>query len=210
MAAMRRSVVRLPDGAILLRLSPNQRAIVRALVDDLRTIVGEESPTPGMSDADAPGDGDVPDAANAEDDRSTSPADPVLARLYPDARPDDPAWSGRFRDLVRGELDEGRRRNIHVVEETLEARSLDDDQAESWLHVLNDLRLVLGTRLGVTEEDEDAPFDPEDEDAAVKVVYAYAGLLESQFVDVLADRLPDAGADAPSPASDEGHGPGDG
>ena len=37
---MRRSVVRLPDGAILLRMTPNERAILRALVDDLRTIVG--------------------------------------------------------------------------------------------------------------------------------------------------------------------------
>ena len=40
MATERRSVVRLPDGAILLRMTPNERAILRALVDDLRSIVG--------------------------------------------------------------------------------------------------------------------------------------------------------------------------
>ena len=47
MATERRSVVRLPDGAILLRMTPNERAILRALVDDLRAIVGDETPTPG-------------------------------------------------------------------------------------------------------------------------------------------------------------------
>ena len=47
MATERRSVVRLPDGAILLRMTPNERAILRALVDDLRSIVGDETPTPG-------------------------------------------------------------------------------------------------------------------------------------------------------------------
>ena len=54
MATMRRSVVRLPDGAILLRMTPNERAILRALVDDLRTIVGDETPTPGLWEADDP------------------------------------------------------------------------------------------------------------------------------------------------------------
>jgi hypothetical protein len=31
---------------------------------------------------------------------------------------------------------------------------LDDEAADRWLRVLNDLRLALGTRLGVTEQDE--------------------------------------------------------
>ena len=132
-------------------------------------------------------------------------ADPVIARLYPDVRPDDPAWSAGFRDLVRGDLDDARREHIAAVEASLDARTIDDADAEAWLHVLNDLRLVLGTRLGVVDDGDDASFDPEDPDAAAKVVYAYTGFLEAQFIDVLADALPDV-ADEGAPAADPDEG----
>ena len=89
-------------------------------------------------------------------------------------------------------------------------RTIDEADAEAWLHVLNDLRLVLGTRLGVVEDGDDASFDPEDPDAATKVVYAYTGYLEAQFVDVLAEALPDQGdEDAPAADPDEGLDAGD-
>ena len=209
MATVRLSVVRLPDGAILLRMTPNERAILRALVDDLRTIVGDETPTPGLWEADDPPPAPGPDADAAGDGEGDPSAwaetDPVLARLYPDVRPDDPAWSAGFRDLVRGDLDDARRENIAAVEASLDARTIDDVDAEAWLHVLNDLRLVLGTRLGVIDDGDDASFDPEDTDAAAKVVYAYTGFLEAQFIDVLADALPDVGdEDAPAADPDEG------
>ena len=209
MATVRLSVVRLPDGAILLRMTPNERAILRALVDDLRTIVGDETPTPGLWEADDPPPAPRPDADAAEDGEGDTSAwaetDPVIARLYPDVRPDDPAWSAGFRDLVRGDLDDARREHIAAVEASLDARTIDDADAEAWLHVLNDLRLVLGTRLGVIDDGDDASFDPEDPDAAAKVVYAYTGFLEAQFIDVLADALPDVGDEgAPAADPDEG------
>ena len=209
MATVRLSVVRLPDGAILLRLTPNERAILRALVDDLRSIVGDETPTPGLWEADDPPPAPGPDSDAVEagegGESAWADADPVIARLYPDVRPDDPAWSAGFRDLVRGDLDDARREHIAAVEASLDARTIDDSDAEAWLHVLNDLRLVLGTRLGVIDDGEDAPFDPEDADAAAKVVYAYTGFLEAQFVDVLAEALPDVDTlDAPAADPDEG------
>ena len=134
----------------------------------------------------------------------------MIARLYPDVRPDDPAWSAGFRDLVRGDLDDARREHIATVEASLDARTIDDTDAEAWLHVLNDLRLVLGTRLGVAEEGDDGSFDPDDPDAAAKVVYAYTGFLEAQFIDVLAEALPDVpDEDAPAADPDEGLDAGD-
>ena len=62
MATARLNVVRLPDGAILLRMTPNERAILRALVGDLRAIVGDETPTPGLREADDPPPAAGPDA----------------------------------------------------------------------------------------------------------------------------------------------------
>ena len=171
MASMRDSVVRLPDGTIGLRLVERERSILRALLGDLREIVGEEADPPGLTELDETGEAEDADAdearptrrADAEPDDAEAVevlTDPVLIRLYPDARPDDPAWSARFRDMIRGDLDDARRENLAVVEDTLDARSIDDDQAEAWLHVLNDLRLVMGTRLDITEEREAEPFDP--------------------------------------------------
>ena len=39
---------------------------------------------------------------------------------------------------------------------------LDRDQADAWLRALNDIRLVLGTRLEVTEDTYEEDVDPED------------------------------------------------
>jgi hypothetical protein len=199
-ASMPDSVVRLPDGTIGLRLVARERTVLRALLGDLRDIVGEPPDPPGLLPID-----EEADPPHTEDEVPVADLDPVRTRLYPDARPDDPAWSARFRDMIRGDLDEARREHLDVVEATLDARSIDDGQAEAWLHVLNDLRLVMGTRLDITEEREAEPFDPEDPDAAARIVYAYAGWLEGQFVDVLAAALPDR----PDDPADGGTAPGD-
>ena len=134
----------------------------------------------------------------------------IRARLYPSAAPEDPQADASYRRLVHEDLEAGRRARIAVVEATLDARSLDDEQAEAWLQTLNDLRLVLGTRLGVTDDAESEAVDPEDPQAAARILYAYTGWLEGQFVDVLAAALPDTpdpgdesrGADDARPSAD--------
>jgi hypothetical protein len=57
--------------------------------------------------------------------------------------------------------------------------------------VLNDLRLVLGTQLGVTDDTEAVPIDEDDPDAERRIMFAYLGWLLGQFVDVLETALPD-------------------
>jgi hypothetical protein len=224
MASMQQSVERLPDGTIGLRLVDRERRILHALVDDLRTIIGEAPPPPGLTswdddDPQAPAGDDPVDGMDAAPDApadaieslpedSDEPAlvDPVTIRLYPDARPDDVAWSRRFRDMIRGDLDDGRREAMGIVADTIDVRTIDDAQAEAWLHVLNDLRLVMGTRLDVTEDSEQRALDAEDPAAAAMVVYAYVGWLEAQFVDVLAGALPDVPPDDPAddrPSTDD-------
>lgn len=204
---------RTADGAIALALTRRERTIIRALVDDLRALVGDASLPPGLTeDADeelragdvAEGVPSEPDTPEASLEPAEADRDPVRRRLYPDARPDDPAWSARFRDLVRPDLDDARRSNLAVVEATLDAPTIDDAQADAWLHVLNDVRLVLGTRLEVTDETPVEALDDDDPDAARKVVYAYTGWLEAQLIDVLAAALPDVADGAPgAPRSDD-------
>jgi hypothetical protein len=56
-------------------------------------------------------------------------------------------------------------------------------ELDAWLRALNDLRLVLGTRLDVTEDTFLEPVDRRDPDAQALAVYAYLGWLQEQVVE---------------------------
>src|SRR5207244_6793746 len=78
--------------------------------------------------------------------------DPAVGRLFPPAYPDDPERSAEYRRLVRDDLLAGHLEALQVMESTLDARRLSEEQLVAWLSALNDLRLVLGTKLDVTAE----------------------------------------------------------
>jgi hypothetical protein len=86
------------------------------------------------------------------------PADPVIQRLYPAGYTDDQAAAQEYRELVESDLKAERIGRLQACRAELPAgggrMALDDEAADRWLRVLNDLRLALGTRLGVTEEAE--------------------------------------------------------
>jgi Domain of unknown function (DUF2017) len=115
---------------------------------------------------------------------------PAVERLFPPAYTDDPEREGEYRRMVHDELVAGRRRALDVMEATVDAGRLDAEQMEAWLGALNDLRLVLGTRLDVTEDQAEEDLrsgDPRDEALAL---YHYLGWLEAQAVDALAAGQP--------------------
>jgi Domain of unknown function (DUF2017) len=114
-----------------------------------------------------------------------APEDPSLERLFPHAY-DDAESEAEYRRLMGDELLEGRRRALRVIEETLDQDRLTKEQAESWLTALNDLRLVLGTRLDVTEDMLLERLRPDDPNAFEISLYAYLSWLQEQLVDALA------------------------
>ena len=113
-----------------------------------------------------------------------APDDPSLERLFPPAY-DDADSEAEYRGLMRDELLDGRRRALAVVEETVEHDRLSAEQAQAWLTALNDLRLVLGTRLGVTEEMFLEAVDPRDPRAPEMALYVYLSWLQEQLVEAL-------------------------
>jgi hypothetical protein len=88
----------------------------------------------------------------------SDPDDPVVRRLYPDGYTDDSEASAEYRELVSGDLHEARAGRLQACWAELPEGGgrfeLDDEAGERWIKVLNDLRLTLGTRLGVSEDDE--------------------------------------------------------
>ena len=120
------------------------------------------------------------------------PDDPSLRRLTPPAYEDDDAGEREFRSLMSGELDARRRESLRRLEETAGHDRLSADELEGWLTALNDLRLVLGTRLDVTEDQFADGFDPLGPNAHGLAVYAFLTWLQEAAVAAAASALEDA------------------
>jgi hypothetical protein len=148
---------------VVARLDPAEAGIVGLLLDQLEQLLQA-----------------------AEDDVA---GDPVLARLLPDGHRGDPRLAAEYRELTESSLRSGKADDLATVRATLppdggEVR-LDDDQARAWLRTTNDLRLALGTRLGVTADTE-PPDDPADEEGSQLAVYYWLTAVQGSLVDALA------------------------
>jgi hypothetical protein len=150
-------IARTPAGDFRVSIGRRERAVLRSLPAALERLLDEE------------------------------PHDPDLRRLFPPAYADDEKSEAEYRGLMAGELLEGRRAALHTFAETLDEDVLTADDLESWLRALNDLRLFLGTRLDVTEEDLAQPFDPRDPKAEERALYAYLSWLQEHVVEALSD-----------------------
>ncbi|MEY2477135.1 MAG: hypothetical protein QOG87_2450 [Actinomycetota bacterium] len=111
--------------------------------------------------------------------------DPSLRRLFPPAYKDDPALEAEYRHYMADDLVASHQAALDVMEETIDAEQLGEEQLVGWLGALNDLRLVLGTRLDVTEDMYEREMDPDDPRAPAFAVYSYLGWLQEQVVDAL-------------------------
>jgi hypothetical protein len=135
-------------GGVRVSFDETEAAIIRGLLDELMELLDEEDSPPIESD---------PLAAQLGIGTATkAPDDPVLARLFPDGYSGDDEASSDFRRYTEHGLREGKRASARTVLATLDvvgrSQRLTPDQAQAWLTTLNDLRLAIGTRLGVTED----------------------------------------------------------
>jgi hypothetical protein len=119
------------------------------------------------------------------------PDDPVLARLLPDAYRDDPESAGEFRKYTEPALRSAKYQTAREMLDTLPEDGgriqLTKDQALSWLKALNDVRLALGVRLGVTEEFEEqwSRLKPDDPQWTAFEVYAWLGAVQESLVQAM-------------------------
>jgi hypothetical protein len=115
--------------------------------------------------------------------------DPSTARLFPPAYEDDAERDADYSAMTRDDLMAGREHTLELMEQTVDADRLDEEQLVAWLHALNDLRLVLGTKLDVSEDPgRDAVLEAGLE-AESFAVYSYLGWLVEQAVEALSSEL---------------------
>jgi hypothetical protein len=125
------------------------------------------------------------------------PDDPAVERLFPDAYPEDPVQQAEFRrftepDLRSAKVEQARTVLSDLLERGGEVR-LKEEQAELWLRALTDVRLALGTRLGVADDteieaeiDEAVGRNPDSPRVVQLTVYAYLTFLQESLVGALA------------------------
>jgi Domain of unknown function (DUF2017) len=147
----RRPIRRTRSGKYQLNLGAGERALLAALAPQLRELL-------------------------------TDPDQPGLRRLFPPAYGDDQdaEHEEEYRRLMQEDLVARHEAALEVLEETANANELNPEQMEGWMRALNQLRLVIGTRLDVTEEDDLAATEDPD-----RQVYYLLGYLQECVVEAL-------------------------
>ncbi|GAA3821115.1 DUF2017 domain-containing protein [Streptomyces chiangmaiensis] len=181
----------LPGGGAAVALDGVEISIIRSLAVQLLELIG-----PGPAE-------NTPDDPLAElfaEGPSEPPSDPVLRRLFPDAYggpgsgPSSPeeaeeqqAYSAEFRRFTENDLRARKRDNALAVIRSLDALTSTSEEggvlklsrveSGQWLGALNDLRLAIGSRLEVVDEDDtDHLYRLPDEDPRKPMVMAYLWL----------------------------------
>jgi len=125
---------------------------------------------------------------------SLAPEDAVYQRLYPDGHRDDAAIAAQFRDLTESLLHDERTERLGQCRAEIVASTttepgqklqigLGPEEARRWLQVINDLRLAIGTRLGVSEDWQ--PVEPDAPDAQAWAIYSWLSGLQEALVDAV-------------------------
>ncbi|GAA2713823.1 MULTISPECIES: DUF2017 domain-containing protein [Streptomyces] len=188
----------LPGGGAAVALDEVEISILRSLAVQLLELIG-------------PGETDGPEAADPlarlfAEGPSEPPADPALARLFPDAYGtpgaeqdrQERAYAAEFRRYTENDLRERKREDALGVVRSLDALTVAGDgvavlrlapqEGRQWLGALNDLRLTIAARLEITtEDDSDALYRLPDADPRKPMVMAYLWLggLQETLVEAL-------------------------
>ncbi|MUL40111.1 DUF2017 domain-containing protein [Streptomonospora sp. PA3] len=172
-------------GGVAIDLDPDDAEILRAMAGLVLELV------------DPPPEKDEFERIVGIGTSTEKPDDPVLARLFPDAYSGDEADSSAdFRRYTEDGLRLHKRENARSLMEALPASGggrveLDLGTAHAWMKSLNDVRLALGTRLGIDEETQEAYQRGEaavpEADATAMHLYDWLGVLQESLVQALFD-----------------------
>ena len=112
-------------------------------------------------------------------------SDPAVARLFPPAYEDDPLRNLEFETNLGAAPRTGKLDAIDTVERTAHATALTEDEFLAWVGVVNDLRLVLGTRIDITEEATEEDFPSDDPRHGTFRVYQFLGYLLQEMLEAM-------------------------
>jgi len=166
-----------------------QAGVIRSLVSQIAELVSADSTAAEVAET-----GEGGDALEVELGLSTHvelPDDPVLARLLPDGYNDDPEASAEFRRYTEETLRTAKVASAQTVLASLPSGGgevrLSEMECQQWLRALNDVRLALSVRLGITDENEDLSehLAADDPRSAYVWVYQWLAYLQDSLIEAL-------------------------
>lgn len=136
----------LDDGRLRAVLDEQEQELLLHLARDIREFLA-----PQPTDDDPFGLG-ILESADISDD-------PALARLFPDAYDFDVDAADDFRRYTESDLRHAKIAHLDVLIDSIRGAAAQDitvtvEQARDWMVALNDVRLVIGTRLHLDDEEE--------------------------------------------------------
>ena len=151
-------LLRRTRGGYDLRLDGTERDLLRRLLDELRALLIAES----------------------------TASDPAVARLFPPAYPDDLLENLDFERGAGSGLLAERLAGLDGAAASLDAKAPTEDQLMALLRSINDLRIVYGVKLDITEETGPDDFGDERERATFEL-YLWLGWIVQNLVEGLAE-----------------------
>jgi len=146
------------NGNVEIKITEDERQLLSSLIEQLRELVLSTAPEGAV--------------------------DPSLRRLYPAAYANDDQHEVEYQRSMRDQLLERRLSHLDAVETTLDDPELNQETLNYWIMSINDLRLVLGTHLDVSEEDEPNFLDDDDPQQHQSAIYHYLSHLLGELVEV--------------------------
>ncbi len=179
------------SGASLATFTAFEADLLRSLAGQIIELLRNESATAGVQS-------DPLEQLLDFSGPTTEPDDPVLARLFPTAYPDDEEAAGDFRRFTESTLRDGKAAAAAAIIDALEEAGLtsqpedgtfidvelDEGDALTWMKSFTDMRLAIATRLGVEEGDEEYWLSLPDDDPRAQVhdIYDWLGYLQETLV----------------------------
>jgi Domain of unknown function (DUF2017) len=153
----RGSLRRRSDGTFAWNLAKNEREVLTHVAKDFRALLAAETPS----------------------------SDPSLQRLFPPARIDDPIEELEYERKVGDSLLAAKLEQLTILERCVGSRVLSEEDVLACMRAVNDLRLVLGTRLDVREESDPSEFAGDPERRSTFELYAYLSWLLESLIDAM-------------------------
>lgn len=146
-------------GKFTVRLGTGERELLAELCRQSRELLEEEDPS----------------------------SDPSIARLFPAAYKDDPLRSLEFETNLGDSPRTGKLAAIATLERTVKASELTEEELLVWMGAVNDFRLLLGTRIDITEESTERDYPEGDPNHDSFQVYVYLTWLQDRMLRALGE-----------------------
>ncbi len=158
---MRGPITRVGPGRYRVRLKAKERDAIASFTAQLRQLLTSEDPS----------------------------SDPAMARLFPAAVPDDIMDNLEFEQRHGHDLLLGKLEALDTVDRTLTHAELTEDETLAWLGAINTVRLVVGTRLDLTEESTEGDFADDELSSGLFEMYGYLTWVEGWIIEALGEEL---------------------